>query len=134
MKGIMKYRLLTIGVAVVLAVALNSCGGGGYGSGGSMLTGAGAFSLTSPADGAVGVGTTPTFTWTPSAGASDFLVQVDTTGTFTGALVINAMVGGTTYSYTVPANMLALATLYHWGVVAENIYGQAVAGPRTFTP
>jgi hypothetical protein len=61
-------------------------------------------------------------------------VQVDTTGTFTGTLVINTTVNATTYSYTVPAATLTLGTVYHWRVIAENIYGQAVAGPRSFTP
>jgi hypothetical protein len=82
----------------------------------------------------MGVGATPTFAWTISSGAADYRVEVDTTGTFTGPFVINAMVNGTTYSYTVPAATLTLGTLYHWRVVAENIYGQAVAGPQTFTP
>jgi hypothetical protein len=62
-------------------------------------------------------------------------VQVDTAGTFTGALVINVSVGATTYSYTVLlTDNLMTGTLYHWRVVAENVYGQAIAGPRSFTP
>jgi hypothetical protein len=137
MKRIMRYRILTGAMLIVIAMVLNSCGGGGYGGGGGMaVSGAGVFSITSPpspADGAMGVGTTPTFAWTPSAGATDYRVQVDTSATF-GTLVINAMVNSTTYSYTVPASMLTLGTLYHWRIIAENIYGQAVAGPRTFTP
>ena len=139
MKRIIKYPMLTVGMLIVLAVVLNSCGGGGYGGGGSstMATGAGAFSIMSPPsplDTATGVGATPTFAWTISSGASDYRVEVDTTGTFTGPFVINSVVNGTTYSFTVPAATLTLGTLYHWRVVAENIYGQAVAGPRTFTP
>jgi mannan endo-1,4-beta-mannosidase len=139
MKGIMKYRFLTVGIIVVLAMVLNSCGGGssyGGGGGGGGVAGPGAFAIMSPspADGAMGVGATPTFAWTISSGAADYRVEVDTTGTFTGPFVINATVNAATYSYTVSAATLTLGTLYHWRVVAENIYGQAVAGPQTFTP
>jgi hypothetical protein len=74
-------------------------------------------------------------TWTPSAGAIGYSVQVDTAGTFSGTLVINVVVGAATYSYTVlPADNLTGGTQYHWRVIAENLYGQATAGPRAFTP
>jgi len=130
--------------AVLLAtmsVMLVSCGGGGYSSnggyGGTMSTAApGAFSLMgpSPANGMTGVGTTPTFAWQPSPNAADYRVEVDETGLFTGPFTINTTVGATTYTYMVTASTLTTGTTYHWRIVAENIYGQAVAGPRTFTP
>jgi hypothetical protein len=94
----------------------------------------GAFALSSPADGATGTGATPTLTWTPSTRAASYRVQIDTTGTFTGTLVVNVPEGATTYSYMVSASTLTLGTPYFWRVIAENIYGQAVAGPRPFTP
>jgi len=137
MKHITKYHILTAVMIIVVAVTLNSCGGGGYGGGGMAVSGAGVFSITSPpspADGAMGVGTTPTFAWTPSTGAADYLVQVDTTGSFTGPLLINAMTNSTTYIYLVSAGTLTVGTTYHWRIIAENIYGMAIAGPRTFTP
>lgn len=132
MKQNIKNILLSTGTIVVLAAVLYSCGGGSYGGGGSTAPPM-AFSLVSPADGAMGVGTTPTLSWT-AASATDYRVQVDTTGTFTSALLINAMVNATTYSYVVPGGMLTTGITYHWRVVAENIYGQSTAGPRTFTP
>jgi hypothetical protein len=116
-----------------------SCGGGGYGGGGGGMASTsppGAFSLMSPsvADMAMMVGTTPTFAWGVSANASDYRVEVDTTGTFSGPFVINRTVG-IVNSYTVlTTDGLMPGTMYHWRIVAENIYGQAVAGPRTFTP
>ena len=126
------------GLLVILAAALYNCGGGssyGGGGGGGGLSAPGVFTQTSPADLATSVGTTPTLIWTPSPGAADFRVQVDTTGTFTGTLIINAVVGGTTYSHTVlPADNLVGGTQYFWRVIAENIYGQSIAGPRSFTP
>jgi hypothetical protein len=83
----------------------------------------------------MGVGTTPTLTWTASTVATGYRVQVDTTGTFTGAFVINVLEGATTYSYTVlPTDNLVIGTLYYWRVVAENAYGQSIAGPRSFVP
>jgi hypothetical protein len=132
-------RILMAGFLVVLATALLSCGGGGssYGGGGGMVVVAppAAFTLTSPADAATGTGTTPTLTWAHSLYATSYRVQVDTTGTFTGTLVINAMVGAGTLSHMVqPADNLVGGTQYFWRVIAANIYGQATAGPRSFTP
>jgi hypothetical protein len=135
MKQTMKFRFLMGGLLVVLGVVLFSCGGGGgYGGGGGAVAPA-AFTLTSPADNAMTVGTTPMLIWTPSANATDYRVQVDTTGTFAGPFVINVVEGPTTYSYTVlPTDNLVALTVYHWRVIAENVYGQATAGPRSFTP
>jgi hypothetical protein len=135
MKQNLTIRTLTAGILLSLAVILYSCGGG-YGGNTTygMTTPPGAFSLSSPANLATSVTATPTLTWTPSTSATDYRVQIDTTGTFTGALVINAVVGATTYSYMVPASTLTLGTPYFWRVIAENVYGQAFAGPRSFTP
>lgn len=134
MKSKTKMLTLGLGVLIVLAAVLASCGGGGYGGGGGMATSPGTFSLSSPADGAMSVGTTPALSWTAASGASDYRVQIDTAGTFSGTLVLNVTVGAATYGYTVPAAMLTTGTMYHWRVIAENIYGQVTAGPRTFTP
>jgi hypothetical protein len=139
MKQNFKKLLVIAGIFVFSAIALTSCGGGGYGGGGGGMVSTsppGAFSLISPsvADMATGVGTTPTFAWGVSSNASDYRVEVDTTGTFTGPFVVNKTVG-ITYSYTVLASDgLVSGTMYHWRIIAENIYGQAVAGPRSFTP
>lgn len=139
MKQLKKSSYLMAGLLVVLAVVLYSCGGGGGGygggGGGGSVAAPSMLALTSPADKVMNVGTTPTLTWTQSAGATGYRVQVDTTGTFTGVLVINVLEGPTTYSYTVlTTDNLVIGTLYYWRVVAENTYGQSTAGPRTFTP
>jgi hypothetical protein len=136
MKRDRKIGLLAGGILFFLAVVLYSCGGGGsYGGGGGMVAVApGAFSLSSPPDGAAGVGTTPTLQWMPAAYVADYRVQIDTVGTFSGALVINTTVSAMTHGYPVPAATLSPGTTYFWRVLAENIYGQAVAGPRSFTP
>jgi hypothetical protein len=136
MKQNLTIRTLTAGILLSLAVVLYSCGGGGLygGNGAGMTTAPGAFALSSPADGATGTGATPTLTWTPSTSAANYRVQIDTAGTFTGTLVVNVLGGATTYSYMVSASTLTLGTPYFWRVIAENIYGQAVVGPRSFTP
>jgi trimeric autotransporter adhesin len=138
MKQNSKIRFLNAGILLALAVVLFSCGGGGSYSGGGGGGGAamapGLFNLSSPADGATGVGTTLMLTWSPSPSASGYRVQVDTVGTFSGTLVINVLLGSTTYSYSVPAGTLTPGTKYFWRVIAENIYGQEVMGPFSFTP
>ena len=134
MKRNLTIRTLTAGILLSLAVVLYSCGGGGlYGGNGATMA-PGAFTLSSPLDGATGTGATPILTWTPSTRAASYRVQIDTTGTFTGTLLVNAPEGATTYSYMVSASTLTLGTPYFWRVIAENIYGQAVAGTRSFTP
>ena len=138
MKRNLTIRALTTGTLISLALVLYGCGGAGGGLYGNntvyATTPPGAFLLSSPADGALSTGATPTLTWTPSTSAIGYRVQLDTAGTFTGALVVNALQGATTYSYTVTSGTVTLGTKYFWRVVAENIYGQAIAGPRSFTP
>jgi hypothetical protein len=110
MKRNIKILALNAVILIVLATILYSCGGGGYGGGGRMVVSPGAFSLSSPSDGAMGVGATSTLMWTASPSATDYRVQVDTTSTFSGALVINASLGATTYSYIVSSGTLTLGT------------------------
>jgi hypothetical protein len=135
-----KKGLLFAVLLATMSAVLVSCGGGyssSGGYGGTMTTAApGAFSMMSPSpvNGMTGVGTTPTFAWSPSANALGYRVEVDTTGIFTGPFTINALLGATTYTYTVTAATLTTGTTYNWRIVAENIYGQTIAGPRTFTP
>jgi hypothetical protein len=131
-RDIKKVPLFAIGL-LFASLLVVSCGGGG-----EMVSTSppGAFSLMSPspADMATGVETMPTFAWGVPSNASDYRVEVDTAGTFTGPFVINKTVG-IAYSYTVlTTDGLMLGTMFHWRIVAENIYGQAVAGPRTLTP
>jgi len=133
MKQNFKKMMIGTGILVILAMALYSCGGGSYGGGGGGAMAPGAFSLLSPVDLASSVTTTPTLSWTAQASATDYRVQVDTTVAFTAPL-IDVVVSATTYSYTVPSGMLTAGTPYHWRVVAENAYGQFIAGPSTFTP
>lgn len=96
----------------------------------------GAFSLTSPANGATGVGTTPTLQWSGANGATTYTVQVSTSPSITSP-VVNAS-GLASTMYTVPAATLAASTLYYWQVIAHNGTGDtfstgAVATYSSFT-
>jgi hypothetical protein len=127
---------MTVAALTLMAATLVSCGGGGYGGGGGgggMGYVPAAFTLSAPADMATGVTTTPMLTWTASLYANDYRVQIDTINTFP-APIVNTVVAAPTTAFTVPGSTLAPATLYYWRVVAESAYGQAVAGPRSFTP
>jgi hypothetical protein len=118
----------------LMAVTLVSCGGEGYGggSGGTAFPPA-ELTPSAPADMATGVTTTPMLNWTASLYASDYRVQIDTINTFP-APIVNTVVDAPTTNFAVPGSTLSPATLYYWRMVAENAYGQAVAGPRSITP
>lgn len=121
-----RMRLLLAFAAVVLLSV--SCGSD-YGGGGGMGYAPGVFSLTAPANNAMGVTTTPALSWTDSLYATAYRVQISTTSDF--ANIVNDTGGITTTSYTVsPA--LAPGT-YFWRVIASSAYGTYTAGPFSFT-
>lgn len=130
-----KYLKITNGTRVplfavgllFLSIVIVSCGGGyggGGGGGGGML---GSFSLSMPANGATGVSLTPTLTWTASAGANSYTVQIKESS------VMNysgfPSVTGTSLTVT---TSLAANTMYDWQVMADGIYGTITAGPFSF--
>ena len=87
-------------------------------------------SLSSPADLATGVSTSPTLSWTASTGATSYTAQVSTDITF-ATLVVNRA-GITTTSTAVTG--LANNTKYYWRVNATNTYGtSAWSATRSFT-
>lgn len=75
--------------------------------------------LSSPANGATGVSTSPTLVWNASSGATSYAVQVATDSNFSN-LVVNLM-GLSTTSTTVTG--LSASTLYYWHVSATNTGG-----------
>lgn len=74
---------------------------------------------TLPVNGAVGLGTTPTLTWTAGSQASTYLVEVATDNAFS-SIVASGTVTGTSYAVT-PA--LLAATTYYWRVTPTNYCG-----------
>ncbi|MCC6426145.1 MAG: matrixin family metalloprotease [Phycisphaerales bacterium] len=90
----------------------------------------GAFSLTSPADGSVGVSLTPTLTWTASSGAVTYTVIMDDEPSLATPFLTQGGVGST--SFNVPASTLTTCTQYYWGVQAVNGTGTTNSTPVSF--
>lgn len=84
--------------------------------------------LVSPADGATGVPTATTLTWTAVAGAAAYLLEVDDDADFSSP-ELSTTVDATSAN----ASGLDGSTLYHWRVTAENACGGAPSTVFTFT-
>ncbi|MFN9729677.1 MAG: choice-of-anchor J domain-containing protein [Pseudomonadota bacterium] len=72
--------------------------------------------LTTPAAGATNVATGTSFTWSPSANAIDYLVEIATDAAFSN-IVVSSVTRQTTFTPTQPLNS---ATPYFWRVTARN--------------
>ncbi|MGN6519172.1 MAG: proprotein convertase P-domain-containing protein [Dokdonella sp.] len=83
----------------------------------------GSTSLTVPANGATGVGTTPTFTWSAIADATQYRFQLSTSPAF-GSFVANEVVSATSFT---PATSLSPNTTYYWRVYGMNGCGEGTA-------
>ncbi len=90
----------------------------------------GATTLVAPADGAVNVGSTPTFEWTAASGAASYDLDVATDAAFT-SLVYTATVPAPATTHT-PALALAPLTTYYWRVTPDNVCGPASPAPTFF--
>jgi subtilisin family serine protease len=93
-----------------------------------LAAGPGAATLVAPANGATGVSTAPTLSWSAAAGASGYLVEVDDDANFSSP-EFSATVAGT----STDATGLAANVLYHWRVTAENACGTAPSTVFTFS-
>lgn len=89
----------------------------------------GAFSLTSPSNGAVGQSSSGTLTWGSSANATGYDVYLSTTNP--PATLVSSNQAGTTYPYS----GLASGTTYYWKVTARNGGGtlDGTGSPFNFT-
>ena len=74
-------------------------------------------SLVSPADGALNVSRTPTFTWDPATDAETYRLEVATDASFTH--IVHTATDISETSYTMPSP-LDMNTTYYWRVAAEN--------------
>jgi hypothetical protein len=79
--------------------------------------------LASPVNGATGVATNPTLSWTASTGATSYRLQVSASNTFetTATVVDQSSITGT--SYALPAGRLSNSMPYYWRVNATNAGG-----------
>ncbi len=94
----------------------------------TIIAAPGAFSLLSPADGAQGLPLSDTLRWSPSAGAADYDVYLDTHNP--PQILIGSGLTGTSLAFSGLSN----GTVYYWNVVARNAGGSTTAaGPRYFT-
>lgn len=94
----------------------------------------GAFSLTSPANGATGVSLSPTLDWGDSSNASSYTILMAQNSGMSGTPIINTsdVVPST---LAIPAGILRYATTYYWRVTAINAAGSTIgtANPSSFT-
>src|SRR3954462_3161397 len=90
------------------------------------------FTMTSPANTAIGVSGTPTLSWSPSIGATSYRVQISTDPTFATLLLDQS--GIPTTSFT-PGVTLAPGTVYYWRVESSTPTGPVAADaiPFSFT-
>jgi len=97
-------------------------------------TAPGAFTLSSPVNGATGVWLAPTLTWTDADGETSYTVEIDDENTFSSPLVHQdtGIASGTT-SFVVPGGVLAGGTTYYWRVVAINSAGSTTASNAPFS-
>lgn len=89
----------------------------------------GTATLTTPADGATGVGNQPTFAWNAVADASNYHLEVAIDPAFS-LVVYEADEDGT--SHALPTTLTGGVT-YYWRVTAENICGDTTSSTFSFT-
>ena len=91
----------------------------------------GAFSLSTPANGATNVSLTPTLSWSAASGAATYTVTVSSNPTLVPPILTQPGIVST--SFNVPGATLSQGQTYHWGVVAENINGSTTSTPAAFS-
>lgn len=92
-----------------------------------------AFTMTSPVQGNASASTLPTLSWSSSAGADSYSIEIATNASFGGSDVVNTT-GLSTTSYTVQTPLTA-GVVYYWRVIAVNANGTTSASnaPRWFS-
>ena len=91
----------------------------------------GAFSLSSPSNGATNQSLTPTLTWSASSGVSTYTLKIATNAALTSPILTQT--GLVTTSFNVPAATLAQNQTYYWGVTATNTGGSTASTPASFS-
>lgn len=85
--------------------------------------------LITPADGALDVSFKPTFSWSATAQASSYLLEVATDPGFSN-IVYTASETATSHTMAVP---LSANTTHYWRVTADNVCGNATSATYSFT-
>lgn len=94
------------------------------------MTPPGAFTLTSPANGATNVPLTPTLVWAASSGAATYTLEAASDSGFTN--IVFSQVGITITSYK-PGAPVAQGITVYWRITAVNAGGNTVASNAPFT-
>jgi hypothetical protein len=94
-----------------------------------FTAGAAAPVLSAPADAAVNVPVRPSFSWAASAGAAEYLLEVDDAADF-ATPIYSATVAGTSHT---PASDLPSNSELRWRVTADNPCAAATSPVRSFT-
>ena len=87
-----------------------------------------ASTLSAPANNAIDVSSTPTFSWTASSQSTSYLIEIATDVGF-GNIILSQSVSGTSFQ---PAAALPTNTQIYWRVTANNICGASTPS-ATFT-
>ncbi len=87
----------------------------------------GAFTTTTPSNGATQLPRNPTLAWNTSNFATNYLVEVDNNSNFSSP---EFTTNTTLLSVTLPDGQLNAATTYFWRVTGQNTLGNAVATPN----
>ncbi len=91
----------------------------------------GPFNLSTPANGATGVSSTPTLTWSAASNVNTYTLVIDDTSDLSSPL--STVTGLVTTSYNVPGGVLADCGTYYWGVTAINANGPTASTPAVFS-
>jgi len=112
-------------------------GGGGYRTVAGPDTGyrdvsgpPAAFSLSTPADGTIDLSVTPTLTWTASAGATSYTVNLSDSPSLSSPFHTAGGIGST--SYVIPGSVLTECDTFYWGVTATGPGGNTASSPVSF--
>jgi hypothetical protein len=118
---------ISLAVSILLCAGIAGCAAG-------PGTAPGAFTLSSPENGATGVWLTPTLIWADATGETSYTVEIDDENTFSSPLVHQdtGISAGTT-SFAVPDGVLAGGTTYYWRTIAENSAGSTTASNAPFS-
>ncbi|NUN10837.1 MAG: carboxypeptidase regulatory-like domain-containing protein, partial [Ignavibacteriaceae bacterium] len=111
---------VSVGKTTTANIQLTSSGG----------TAPSAPTLSSPSNGATGVGIPPTLSWNSSTGAASYTLQVSTSNSFSSYVYNQSGLTGTSQQVSGLSN----STTYYWRVSATNSYGtSAYSSVRSFT-
>lgn len=89
----------------------------------------GAFTLTSPSNGANAQALTPTLTWSTASGATSYSVKVSFSPTLASPIYTTTVTGT---SHLLPSGVLTTCQTYYWGVTASNSGGSTNSNPIAF--